>query len=108
VTITYREKRGSATAACELAPTRPKLAAAAHITGPWPHLNDALRAALAAMREVAIENDRPASPIPADDLSIEMIERVGDLDQVDRYLLRLVLGALCRGAAHKARTNGHT
>ena len=88
-----------------LDPTRPKLAAAAHLNGPWPHIVASIRSSLGAAREHLIESGYPKKLVKADDISLEVIDRTGDLDQVDRYLLRLILGQLCRDAGSKARQN---
>ncbi|HEX9323760.1 MAG TPA: hypothetical protein VF913_16825 [Xanthobacteraceae bacterium] len=88
-----------------LRPSRPRLAKAAQLGGAWPAIANAVRSDLAAAREYLIENGYPRQRILADDVALEMIDRIGDLDQVDRYLLRLALAILCRGTA--SRSNGH-
>ena len=90
-----------------LHPTRPKLAKRIHLNGPWPHIIASVRSSLGAAREYLIESGYPKKWVKADDLSLEVIDRTGDLDQVDRYLLRLILGQLCRDASSKARQNGN-
>lgn len=105
MTYTYMTERHSATV--RLDPSRPKLAAAAHLNGPWPHIVASIRSSLGAAREYLLDADYPKKWIKADDVSLEIIDRSGDLDQVDRYLLRLILGQLCRDAGSKARQNGN-
>jgi hypothetical protein len=87
-----------------LDPSRPKLAAAVHLNGPWKHIVASIRSNLGAAREYLIECGHPKRGVKADDLSLEIIDRAADLDYVDRYLLRLVLGQLCRDAHSKARS----
>jgi hypothetical protein len=98
---TYTAERSGATVLLE--PTRPKLAAAVHLNGPWPHIVGSIRSSLGAAREYLIEHGHPKREVKDDDLALEIIERTGDLDQVDRYILRLVLGTLIRDARGKAR-----
>ena len=90
-----------------LDPTRPKLAEAVHLNGPWPHIVGTIRSSLRAAREYLIEREYPRREVKVDDLNLEIIDRTGDLEQVDRYLLRLILGQLCRDAGSKARQNGN-
>ena len=90
-----------------LDPTRPKLARRMHLNGPWPHIVTSIRSGLGAAREYLIKSGYPKKWIKVDDLSLEIIDRTGDLDQVDRYPMRLVLGQLCRDASSKARQNGN-
>ncbi len=100
----YRPERRSA---IRLDPSRRQLAAAVHLDGAWPHIIDAIRANLAAAREYLILSEHSPRKATADDLALEVIDWAGDLDSIDRYLLRLVLGQLCRDARSKARQNGN-
>ena len=103
--MTYTTERLGATVLLE--PTRPKLAAAVHLNGPWPHIVASIRSGLGAAREYLIEHGYPKRWVNADDISLEVIDWIGDLDQVDRYLLRLIFGQLCHDAGSKARQNGN-
>jgi hypothetical protein len=87
-----------------LNPSLPRLAAAVHLNGPWKHIVASIRSSLGAAREYLIECGHPKAGVKADDLSLEIIDRAGDLDYVDRYLLRLALGMLVRDAHSKARS----
>ena len=101
----YTSERSGATVLLD--PSRPKLAAAVHLNGPWPHVVETVRSSLGAAREYLIERGYPKRGVPADELALEVIELTGDLDHVDRYLFRLVLGQMVRGERSKARQNGN-
>jgi hypothetical protein len=89
-------------------PSRPPLAAAAHLGEPWGAAVDALKASVLAVRAHLVEQDYPEDEPLEDDLALETIDLVGRLDRHDRYLFRLLLAMLYRGATSKARNgNGH-
>jgi hypothetical protein len=96
-------------ASVRLNPTRPPLAAAAHLGETWGAAVDALRANLIAVRAHLVEQDYPENELNEDDIALEVIDLVDALDKHDRYALRLVVAMLYRGATSKARNgNGHT
>jgi hypothetical protein len=96
-------------ASVRLNPTRPPLAAAAHLGESWGAAVDALKANVLAIRAHLVEQDYPENELNEDDIALEVIDLVEALDKHDRYALRLVVAMLYRGAVSKSRNgNGHT